>query len=885
LLAASFALGACVEEPPPVVAPPPPLAAIVRPDEKHLPEVHQITFGGDNGEPRWSWASDQLVFEARGPEDGCDRVYRLDPFAEHATPTPLSSGQGATSGPSFLPGDKDVLFASTHLAGRACPPRPDHAKGDVWAVPPTYDLFRARADGSDVTRLTETPGYDAEGAVCGKDGSIVFTSARDGDLDLYRMDADGGNVRRLTGAAGYDGGAAFDADCTHILWRASRPKGKDLDDYKALLAENLVRKARLELWIASADGTDAAQVTYLDATAFAPAWQPSQKRVLFASSYEVENPRDLDLWAIDVEGTGLERVTTAPGLDAAPAFSPDGKWLAFSSSRATLLGRHDHNLFVARWSDGRRTVEERPADHLMGDAAWLADKAREGRGVGSKGLDDAGAYVERSFKSIGLSPAGDDGYRQAVELPDKVSGVVSLAAGGVTVDAGELRAIGFSASTEVAAPMFFVGSEDDYAKIDAKGKIAVVRGVGVGSLRHRASLARERGAVCIVVIAEAGFPELVPQRNEGIAAAMVSLKAFGPILTQLQRGLHPLAKLGVTLAPETTPGFNVAGRWPAAVPPDQKLPGVVVVGAHYDHLGLGGGDSLAPESHEPHPGADDDASGIAALLEVGRLLVEKKASLRRDVLLVAFTGEELGAVGSGAFVKHPPGGLEAKDVVAMVNLDMVGRLRDNSLQVFGSDTATEWPELLSSACGVAGVECERAAGGGFGAMDHLPFYAAGIPVLHLFTGVHGDYHKPSDTADKLNAGGMAQVAVVAEQLARDLAELSARPSYVHLASPPPAGDVRRFAASLGTIPDYAGPAGGQKGMLLAGVRPGGPADQAGLRKGDVVVRLGRHIVGNVEDVMFVLTEARPGTVMKVVVLREGKELAVDVTLQESGRSR
>ena len=158
-------------------------------------------------------------------------------------------------------------------------------------------------------------------------------------------------------------------------------------------------------------------------------------------------------------------------------------------------------------------------------------------------------------------------------------------------------------------------------------------------------------------------------------------------------------------------------------------------------------------------------------------------------------------------------------------------------------------------------------------------------MLHLFSGVHSDYHKPSDTADKLNAAGMAQVAVVVDHLARSVAGHPARLQYQRVASPPPRGDVRGFGASLGTVPDYAGPPNGQKGMLLAGVRPGGAADKAGLRRGDILVKLGDHDIRGVEDLMYVLMEVKPGTLLKAVFLRDGKEQSVDVTMQEGTRKR
>jgi hypothetical protein len=322
----------------------------------------------------------------------------------------------------------------------------------------------------------------------------------------------------------------------------------------------------------------------------------------------------------------------------------------------------------------------------------------------------------------------------------------------------------------------------------------------------------------------------------------------------------------VTLAPETARAFNVAGRWRATAPDAQRLPGVIVVGAHYDGIGA---DS---------PGADDNASGTATLLQVARSLGEKKPALRRDVVLVAFSGEQQGAAGASAFVKKPPGGLAVKDLLALVDLDMVGRMRDDTVQVFGADTAADWKDLLAGACDAAHVDCVQATGGGLGGADRTPFFEVGVPSLQLFTGVHVDHHKATDTPDRLNATGMAQVAHNAEHLVVDVSDLGARLDFLATAIAPKEGETRGFGASLGTIPDRAGPPGGQKGMLLAGVRPRGPADLAGLRQGDVLVRLGGHVIGGTDDVKFVMTQSKPGQRMKAVVVRDGKEITVEVTL-------
>jgi hypothetical protein len=870
-------LVACADDPPPAAVPPPPVAAFIRTDEGHLSGLRKLTARGANGAPRWSWAGDQLVFQTRAVDaaGACPRVTRLS-LRALGDPSALASIVDGEA-PAFLPGDHDVVYAAAPSCGpAAASPAPFAPFAPLARLDPALDLFRTRADGSTTpTRLTATPGYDGEAATCGKTGAVVFTSMRDGDPDLYRMDADGGQVVRLTATAGYDGGAAFDADCTHIVWQAWHPKGQELEVYKKQLADNALRPPTLELWMANADGTDARQVTSLDALSWAPTFYPSESRVLFASGFGGASARDVDLWAIDLDGTNLERVTTAPGFDGAPAFSPDGKSLAFASERATPLGRSDTHVLVARWSGAWRHVEERPADHLMGDAAWLAYRTREGRGLGSKGLDEAGAYVERSFRSFGLAPGGDEerasdrpttseSFRQGFDVATQVSGQATLLVAGIPVAGSEVRALGFSASKAVDGPLVFVGAEGDYARLDVKGKIVVVR--GGTSPRHAAFLARQHGAVGFVAVTEEAPRDPSPESSEELPAAIASSAAMAPVLGRLVHGQQPAAHLAVTLAPETARAFNVVARWRASAPEGQRLSGVVVVGAHYDGVGAAS------------PGADSNASGTAALLQVARALGESKPTLRRDIVLVAFSGEAQGAAGARAFVKKPPGGLSAKDLIALVDLDMVGRMRENTLQVFGADSAAEWTDLLAGACDTARVDCVQATGGGLGGADRLPFFEAHVPAVQLFTGVHGDYGKGTDTADRLNATGMAQVARIAEHLAGDVSDLGGRLDFLSGAATPGEGDSRGFGASLGTIPDRAGPPNGQKGMLLAGVRPHGPADAAGLRRGDILVRLGGHVVGTMDDVKFVMTQSKPGARMKAVVLRDGKEVAVEVTL-------
>jgi hypothetical protein len=268
------------------------------------------------------------------------------------------------------------------------------------------------------------------------------------------------------------------------------------------------------------------------------------------------------------------------------------------------------------------------------------------------------------------------------------------------------------------------------------------------------------------------------------------------------------------------------------------------------------------------------------MLEIARALKARQAELQRDVVFVGFSGEELGDLGSSAFTKKPPGGLAIADIVAMLNLDMVGRMREH-LQVFGAETAKEWEALVPPVCARRGLLCDLAPGG-YGASDQTPFYASGVPVLHFFTGTHRDYHRPTDDAALINAAGGAAVAGVVADVV--VAVAGAPRLVVQLApAPPRMGDLRAAGASLGTVPDYVGPPQGQPGVLLAGVRPGGPADVAGLRRGDILIAVDGHAVRTVEDFMFALGGATPGARGRVTLLREGKRLDLPVVFGQPTR--
>ncbi len=260
----------------------------------------------------------------------------------------ISNGAGRTTCAYFVPNGRRALYSSTHLGGKECPPRPDFSKGYVWAVYPEFDIFTARADGADIKQLTTTPGYDAETTIS-RDGKLVFTSMRDGDLDIYTMDANGKNVRRLTSELGYDGGPFWSYDGKQIVYRAHHPQTpKDQEDYKGLLAQNLIRPSTLEIWVMNADGSNKRQVTRNGKANFAPFFFPDGQRILFSSNMDDPKGRNFDIYKINVDGSGLERITDNDTFDGFPMFSPDGKMLVFASNR-NAAARGDTNIFIADW--------------------------------------------------------------------------------------------------------------------------------------------------------------------------------------------------------------------------------------------------------------------------------------------------------------------------------------------------------------------------------------------------------------------------------------------------------------------------------------------------------------------------------------------------------
>jgi hypothetical protein len=571
-----------------------------------------------------------------------------------------------------------------------------------------------------------------------------------------------------------------------------------------------------------------------------------------------------------------------------------------------------------------------PGD-LKADVVWLSAPERTGRGVGTPGNEASAQWVAERMRTLGLAPAFPDGYFQTFQAPVGVilkgENALEVAGSRLALDT-EWKPFTFSDSGAASGGLVWAGygitapdlSYDDYAGLDVKGKVVLVaahfpresdptspfrspRAYAYGEWRYKAMNARDHGAVAMVAVrddwqhggAEALLPfGGAPSSPAGIIAVEAIAKALGAsadaaalALPGQEDGKPHSRDLGVPVTVEVgieqerARTSNVAGILRGADP--VRATECVVVGAHYDHLGFGGENSLAPGVHAVHPGADDNASGVAAMLAMAKAFAAQGPPAR-TLLFVAFTGEEMGLLGSAQFVKAPPAACPLERTQLMVNLDMVGRPQQGKVYVEGVDTAQ------GLRAEVTALEKQAPAlplapafiGDGYGPSDQTSFYAKRVPVLFFFTGAHADYHRPSDTADKIDPDGLAAVARLAMRAVESAAEAPSRLRVVE-ASPPPGqggggGDGRGYGAYLGTIPDFGERS--EPGVLLTGVRAGSPAAKAGVGAGDVVLQVGGRKIRTLEDLAYALRFYRPGDAVEVVWSHGGEPRTARVVLEE-----
>ncbi|HEY8460787.1 MAG TPA: M20/M25/M40 family metallo-hydrolase [Blastocatellia bacterium] len=572
---------------------------------------------------------------------------------------------------------------------------------------------------------------------------------------------------------------------------------------------------------------------------------------------------------------------------------------------------------------------------LKKHVGYLASDELEGRRPGTAGADKAADYIAEEFHRLKLGCATADlkchhggkrrdGYLKefpfiaGVELAK--NNALSFTRDGKKIDVAlgaEWTPLGFSANGAVAqAGLVFAGygitaadlKYDDYANLDAKGKVAVVfAGSPDGDNPHgqfgrhadarlKAVAAKNHGAVALIVIAadekfgndrlsklrydqsvgEAAIPvAAVSRRTAAQWFGATDASQLNAIEKAKDKSDEHARKLGdvkvdlsVDVARRAVPAYNVVGVIEGSDPKLKRE--YIIIGAHYDHLGRGGESSLAPNSSDIHHGADDNASGTAGMLELARIFSADRGRLRRSLIFIAFSAEESGLIGSKAYVNNPAAPLE--DVVAMINLDMIGRLRDNKLTVGGVGTSPEFRKLVESLN--RGFKLQLSEDG-FGPSDHSSFYAKRIPVFFLYTGVHDDYHKPSDTADKINYEGQAKIVGFVAEIARAIDRNDARPAYA-LARSQSSGRASGFRVYLGTVPNYAE---SDDGMLLDAVRDDSPAAKAGLKAGDKIVRLAGREIKNVYDYTYVLGEMKPDQEYEVEVMRGAERVKMKLTPQ------
>jgi hypothetical protein len=574
---------------------------------------------------------------------------------------------------------------------------------------------------------------------------------------------------------------------------------------------------------------------------------------------------------------------------------------------------------------------------LTADVTFLASDACEGRGPGTPGIDKAADYVASAFKAAGLKGGMSDGsYFQPFVIkgnpelgqPNTLS--VSLPSGALPAQAlgTDFQPLGLSGSGSADAPVVFVGygasipgaHYDDFHGVDLVGKVVLMirKLPRYGQDKHplgddqtiqqaaswvtKIDNAEQRKAAAVLVCNDVGEPDdvLTDLVRTGGAADIPAVhikratadrmlrEGMGQTLSEIEKSIDAnltprsaalkrvTAKLQVTVRRQPVNVKNVVAVLDGAGPLAKET---VVLGAHYDHLGYGGRDSLAPGQKAIHHGADDNASGTAAIVELARRLAADPPANRRRIVFLAFSAEEVGLLGSAHYAKEPLFPIE--QTTAMVNLDMVGRLKGDAdgkprLEVGGIGTAKEFNDLLDRLNAKSGFALHKNSAG-VGPSDHTSFYIKGVPVFFFFTGLHREYHKPTDTADLINYPGLVRVTDFVENLARHLATEAKRPEYVKGMSGTFSGGSGLSGPRLGFMPgDYGDDAGG---VLVASVNKGGPAEKGGIQDGDLIVEIAGKPIKNMAAYMIVRNSMKRGEPVEITVQRKGERVKVTVTPQ------
>jgi Zn-dependent M28 family amino/carboxypeptidase len=592
-------------------------------------------------------------------------------------------------------------------------------------------------------------------------------------------------------------------------------------------------------------------------------------------------------------------------------------------------------LFLAFFA-ARLAADTNSADpkRYLNDVKTLASPAMEGRGAGTKGIERAADLIEQRYRSLGLQPAGTKSFFEPFTV---ITGARLKAGNRLEIVDGKSKQglklnqdfvpFSFSASGEAAGHLVFAGygatapefGYDDYAHLDVKDKIVVIlryepagfaaKSGNAGLTQHsqlitKAINARNHGVKAVIVVnGKLGdneedqltkFGSVNGPENAGVVIVQAKnetanswFAAAGKSLAEIQNQINSSsasasfefpeklqASLAVNIEKTRATVNNVLAYLPG------KTDEYIIIGAHYDHLGYGNVDSLAPSQiGQIHPGADDNASGTAGVLELARLLASRKGQLQRGILFADFAGEELGLLGSAEWVKEPTRPIDK--AVAMINMDMIGRIKDEKVFIGGTGTGATFKTLLDEEKGKFPFHVEYSASG-YAASDHTSFVGKKIPVLFFFSGLHSDYHKPSDTWDKINAPDAAKLLDFIDDVALKIDSASDRVAFVTVKEEQPGGQAASGGGSgygpyFGSIPDF-----GQEenGVKFSDVRPGSPAAKAGFKAGDVLVQFGDKPIHNLYDFTDALRRSKVGDVVDVRVMRDGKPVTASVKLEQ-----
>jgi hypothetical protein len=597
-------------------------------------------------------------------------------------------------------------------------------------------------------------------------------------------------------------------------------------------------------------------------------------------------------------------------------------------------------LVVAASAASAATPTVSPESYLD-DVKFLASKELRGRGSGTPELEKAAAFIAGKFRDFGLQPVDGKSYYQAFHITTSAhlgkANRLHFTTGGRTLVLHfpeDFIPFNFSTGGKFSGPVVFVGygitapeyNYDDYAGLDVKGKVVLMlrhepqefdeKSVFAGKtftqhaqFASKASNAKMHGAVGVLLINDIGnhrgepdnlekFGATAGPENAGIPFVQVKADRVASWFEEAGKNIETIQRdIDATLKPQSfalpedyrvdasldlerveKTVHNVAGFLPG------ETSEYVIIGAHYDHLGLGEQFSMAPEmAGTIHPGADDNASGTAGVIELARWF-SSQPKQKRGILFLTFAGEELGLLGSSYYVNHPDFPLDK--AVAMINLDMIGRIRDDKVYIGGTGTGTNLRALLDRVTPKYHMNVDYSDSTGYGSSDHTSFTTKQVPVLFFFSGLHSDYHRPSDTWDKINAPGSARLLQMVAEVATDLEDAGDRPKYVRLA--PPAGhgeggtegisgSAGGYGPYFGSIPDFGE---GTKGVKFADVREGSPASKAGFKAGDVMVEFDGRPIQNLYDFTYALRAHKPGDKVDVKVLRDGKPIEAMVLLSK-----